>query len=245
MIFAEPADAVSVAGESVPLNTDFRAGLAVRELWQDERFSGREALAWELTAALLFRDREEAGRLFGLHPRETAEAILWYMNDGKRPPQRRAAQRPEENRENGSLFLQNRRIFSCFWDEGLLYAAFLSVYGIDLSRMEPGEMHLWRFDALFSALPEDCGLARVMALRAEDISAQEDDRARAVLAAKQALYRIPRSGALFASLRPPEESGCMYSDTHMTRETGAPGPETAARELPSPERNGSEDGKQL
>ena len=251
MIFAEPAETVPITGKCVTINTDFRVGLTVRELWQDPRFSGRERLAWELTAALLFRDREEGKALLRLHPGETAEAILWYMNDGKRPPKRRAAQKTPENKE---IFPENRRIFSCFWDEGLLYAAFLSVYGIDLARVQPGEMHLWRFDALFSALPEDCRLARVMALRAEEISARQDDRERAALAARQALYRIPAPETLFASLRPPgdpaDEDAQTYNDTHVyndtqsTREKGQPAAETA-RVVPSPERNGSDNGKQL
>ena len=50
----------------------------------------------------------------------------------------------------------------------MIYAAFLSEYGIDLQDVE--DLHWWKFSALFDALPDDTKIKQVMRIRGMDTS---------------------------------------------------------------------------
>ncbi len=72
-------------------------------------------------------------------------------------------------------------------DAPLLYAAFLSAYGIDLLE---DDLHFWQFLALLSALPGDTALSRVMRLRALDTGSFQNKKDAPHLRALLSRYRI-------------------------------------------------------
>ena len=61
--------------------------------------------------------------------------------------------------------------FSFLHDAGLIYAAFMTQYGIDLSRED---MHWYKFRALFKGLKSDNKLSEVMQLREMNLSEIKD-----------------------------------------------------------------------
>ncbi len=73
-------------------------------------------------------------------------------------------------------------------DAPLIYAAFMSEYGIDLCE---ARLHWYRFCALLAGLSEDRPLVRLMSLRAADPADRSDSRRRAEIRRLQRIYACP------------------------------------------------------
>ena len=73
-------------------------------------------------------------------------------------------------------------------DAGLIYAAFMGEYGIDLCE---ARLHWYKFCALLAGLGEGQALSRVMAIRGMDPSAQTDSGHRSELRRLQRIYACP------------------------------------------------------
>ncbi len=73
-------------------------------------------------------------------------------------------------------------------DAPLIYAAFLSQYGLDLTK---AELHWHLFLALFSALGEEQRICRVMGYRTIDLSAVKDPEQKAFYRRMKRQYRLP------------------------------------------------------
>ena len=54
----------------------------------------------------------------------------------------------------------NKRAYSFSQDAGDIYSAFLTCYGMDLTRI--GYLHWWKFRTLFDSLPNDCEIKQKM-----------------------------------------------------------------------------------
>ena len=81
-------------------------------------------------------------------------------------------------------------LYSFEHDAGLIYAAFLSVYGIDLQ--DTDYMHWWKFRFLFNSLPKDCEFVRAMEYRSVDIN-QVSKEQKEFYRKMQRLYALPLS----------------------------------------------------
>ena len=79
------------------------------------------------------------------------DTALWFYRCGKEETtiQKRMAARRGKN-----------PVYSFEHDAGLIYAAFLLAYNIDLQDIQ--YMHWWRFRFLFNSLPKDCEFVRAM-----------------------------------------------------------------------------------
>ena len=77
--------------------------------------------------------------------------------------------------------------FSFSHDGGLIYAAFLSQYGIDLTS---AHLHWWRFLALFFAL-DSCKFTEIVKIRALDLSQIKDTNQKRFIRNLKRLYRLP------------------------------------------------------
>ena len=112
---------------------------------------------------------------------------------GKRYPLHTAAAIVTETMEKlgGSEKKAKEAFFSFTQDAFLIYAAFRQAYGIDL-HAERGKMHFSEFVALFSALPEDTRLSKVMSVRAQPIPAMNKNNVKQVqqLIRLKTLWRI-------------------------------------------------------
>ena len=161
---------VLIGGAEYPINSDFRAGIKFETLIFDRRIP-EEA---KLRAALDVWYGEE-------WPTESdlslvIDAMLTFYRCGK----------PEiagtESRE---------QLYSYEYDYDLIFAAFLSVYGLDL--FEVDGLHWWRFKAMLTALPADTQLMKVIGYRATPDSRKMSKEQRAHLRKMKRVFALPEA----------------------------------------------------
>ena len=83
------------------------------------------------------------------------------------------------------------QIYSFEHDAGLIYAAFLLAYNIDLQDIE--YMHWWRFRFLFNSLPKDCEFVRAMEYRSIDINDKMPKEQKDFYKKMKRMYALPLS----------------------------------------------------
>ena len=191
--FWEMPDCLTVGGERYPIRTDFRVGIRIRQMFWEPYYTAHPAQLLDGIRHLLF-----CGETHPADDTALLGAAVWYLLDGRVEPGRITARLSGDAGSDPARKLcagkeDGDPVFSYLWDTPALYAAFLQVYRVDLLT---SDMHLWQFDALFAALPEDCTLCRTMALRALPLQSAEDGEARAALAAGKLTHRIPDQDTL-------------------------------------------------
>lgn len=152
------------------IRSDFRISILFELMFQDPEVTEaqRTSKAMELYFPKIPGDIEEA-----------VEAILWFYRGGK----------DEVNVRTGSRRKSENRIYSFDYDDTYMYAAFLEQYGMDLN--EVGELHWWKFRAMFHALKEDTEIRRIMSYRSMLIPADMDREKKEFYKSMKELYRIP------------------------------------------------------
>lgn len=160
---------VRVGGVDVPIRVDFRIGLLFEMMLWDAGLSERQKAAQALR--LYYRDEDMP---------EDAEAAyraaIWFFGGGGG---RRAARRPAA---------EGKRVIDFDMDAGLIYAAFLDQYGVDLQDVR--ELHWWKFRAMFQGLRGDHAICRRMAVRGARLGDARTKEERVRLAKEKALVRI-------------------------------------------------------
>jgi len=180
---------LAVGGRELPIDSNFRAFVLLEALLADPAVAPAQKGALALTL------------VYGHVPRpagEAADRLLWFYRGG--------ADAPGDAKAGKAA--KARRIYDLVQDAELIYAAFLSQYGIDLCAAP--YLHWWKFRALLRALPQDCAFGSVMALRALELGSIADRAQRRRLAQLQAACRIDgdldgrgmaaRAGAVFGAL---------------------------------------------
>lgn len=167
-------ESVVVGGTEYRIETGFRTSILFELLIRDRRIPDHLKLSQmlKLYYPRIPDDEEEA-----------AEKILWFYNCGR--------QRGDARNRTAPGFRRGKALYSFEQDAFLIYAAFLSQYGIDLQDVR--DMHWWRFAALFEGLSEDQRIKRVMRIRGMDISGLPAEEAKRVRELKQ-LYALPDEG---------------------------------------------------
>lgn len=143
---------VTVAGQDCLIDTDWRIGVQMESLLLDE--SVEEEQKSLLVLNLYFPDFSQRPGFYLSHLEEALEACYRFYQDGQ-PGQERGQSR--------------KRVYDFEQDEGLLTAAFLADYGIDLTDPDL-KLHWHRFLALFSGLREEDTISRILSIRAADTS---------------------------------------------------------------------------
>ena len=132
--------AVTIDGEAVPINTDFRICLRIIQALEDERLMEHEKLTVLIT--LLYP---------GISPENTALAIkqgLKFLNLGEPVDSSKARQ---------------QIVYNLNKDSAYIYTAFKSTFNIDLNTVE--NLHYWKFRSLFVDLGRDCFFNTLISLR--------------------------------------------------------------------------------
>lgn len=130
------------------------------------------------------QDRALVGidQLFGEMPpcglEEAVRALLWFYLRGKGP---------ESGKGKAAA-----RAYDFEQDAGRIYAAFLAVYGMDLTQVE--YLHWWAFMALLEALPDTTQMGQIMAWRTVDLDGIKDKATRAHYAELKRRYAVQRKG---------------------------------------------------
>lgn len=160
-----------IGGREYPISSDFGAMLKLEEIFSSEELTDEEKAAQALK---LF---------YGCIPEPLEEAVaqmclFW-----------RCGRQEQEGRGQAvGEGAYQPPIYSFTHDAGLIYGAFLTQYGIDLSRKS---LHWWQFMALFEALEEDRVLKEVMRCRAVEIKGDMPQAQKDYYNAMKRRYALP------------------------------------------------------
>lgn len=134
------------------LNTDFRVGIQLTLLLEDETFPEDVRLLTALK--LLYKD--------GTPPLEEAiRGMLWFLSCGK--SEQRTENEKEENTTDKAIdfSVDSLDIWGAFWSKG-----------IDLTKVN---MHWFKFITALGYIDKDCPLAQKMSYRTTDLSKLKGD----------------------------------------------------------------------
>jgi hypothetical protein len=160
-----------IGGREYPISSDFGAMLKLEEIFSSEELTDEEKAAQALK---LF---------YGCIPEPLEEAVaqmclFW-----------RCGRQEQEGRGQAvGEGAYQPPIYSFTHDAGLIYGAFLTQYGIDLSRKS---LHWWQFMALFESLEDDRVLKEVMRCRAVEIKGDMPQAQKDYYNAMKRRYAMP------------------------------------------------------
>lgn len=164
---------VEVNGEEYEIRTNFRYSILFELMMQDSSLDPgtKVSKGLELYYPVVPDDISAA-----------VDAILWFYRCGKEETnqQKRMAARRGKN-----------QLYSFEHDSGLIYAAFLGAYNIDLQNIQ--YMHWWRFRFLFNSLPRDCEFVRAMEYRCIEINDKMTNDQKEFYRKMKRLYALPLS----------------------------------------------------
>lgn len=166
-----------VGGRAFAIDSNFRAGILFELMVTDGSLTDAELTANAL--GLYYTDEipDDTEAAF--------EAIIWFYRNGyeEKPTRRRRGKQVEPEKP------EQPRVFSFEEDAPLIYAAFMSQYGIDLQDIE--YLHWWKFNAMFRGIREDERLTEIMGYRSIDLKDIEDKKLRAHYARLKERYALP------------------------------------------------------
>ena len=146
---------VEIAGQQVPISSDFRTGILFEELLQDPGLDDLEKLQ---TALHLYFP----GVVFDYDVLDEAlSRLVWFYRCGTDPA---------ETTGEKSGAAEEDPPFSYEHDADYIYSAFMQAYGLDLARHP---LHWWQFRALFRSLPEDTQLVKIIGYRTAKVSKEQ------------------------------------------------------------------------
>lgn len=165
--------------------TDFRVGIQIVKLLDDEEYSQIERFA--CASDLLFDDIPETVE-------ECIKGIIWYLSawnhDGK------SGDRQDD------IIVMDYDI-----DQWRIYAAFRRQYGINL---DCDDMHFWEFMGLLQNL-EDCSFTRVMDIRAKPIDSKMPAEQKEALKKAKKIYGIKREEPEEGKVSPAREEFLRFA----------------------------------
>ena len=158
-----------LGGKEYKISSDFRTMLKLEEIFSSEELTEEERAA---EALLLF---------YGMIPEpieEAVEMLCFFWKGGRQEKSGRGTKQDS----------YQPPIYSFIHDAGLIYGAFLTQYGIDLTQ---AKLHWWQFLALFASLEEDRVLKEVMRCRAVEIKGDMPQAQKDYYAAMKRRYALP------------------------------------------------------
>ena len=158
-------DRVTVEGEECFIKTDFRRWIIFETLMMDGRLKEEEKLAVILPVCLK--------KMPSSIDRAVKACLNFYRGNEKNVEQGKAPSTP---------------VYSFLYDADLIFSAFMSQYGIDLSEEK---MHWYKFKALFKGLGTDNKLSEVMRLRSMDLSEIKDAAAKKQYRELRQFWKLP------------------------------------------------------
>lgn len=158
-------DFIEIGGKQIKIRTDFRI--------------------WIRASLLLYENIELETKLIKLIKlcyidipptlKGGIEGILLFLSGGER--------------EKGKTKPNHKKpLFDFDADAGLIYATYLTEYGIDLTECN---MHWYKFLALFNALPQECGFLKIVSYRGADLSKIKDKEQRSFIRRMKTKYALP------------------------------------------------------
>lgn len=160
---------IKVCGKDYIINTDFKVFLKVSTIAEDRNLNDKNKIV---------RIVSEVFKGYPLPPSltETISGIMEFYHGAKSTEKKHS--------ESG----KSNRIIDYEEDAGMIWAAVLAQYGIDLTEVQ---LHWWKFIELLSSLSGEHKLLRVMHYRGMDCSKIKDKGKRAEARRLQLQYRLP------------------------------------------------------
>ncbi|MBP1560366.1 MAG: bacteriophage Gp15 family protein [Oscillospiraceae bacterium] len=112
---------------------------------------------------------------------ELWDFLLWFYQCGGEPVSSRGGKGKAK---------KETAVYSFEYDDGYIYADFMSVYQIDLADIP--YLHWWKFKAMFRSL-HDCKMSAIMQYRAEEITSKTPAYRKDFLMEMKRVYALPRS----------------------------------------------------
>lgn len=166
---------ISVCGKNYPINTDFRVWIRVEEILSSDISAADKILR---CFSLIFASKDIPSSVD-----ETLSSILYFLS-------------PFYNTLGGKKTAKcNEPLFDFAFDSGLIYAAFLSQYNIDLTS---DHLHWWRFLSLFCSL-SPCKFTEVVRIRGTSLCDIGDKAQKSYIRKMKKIYRIPASSGSVSS----------------------------------------------
>ena len=165
-------DTVTVDGKAYRIYTDYRDWLRFYDMQEDDGLSKRE----KLLMLEWYIDKPPLSCL-----EEALEALIGFAT--------RSEEQPEQRQEHSGRKTTDR-VLSWQYDAAYVYAAFLSVYHMDLQQVE--QMHWHLFLGLFDALPDETPIKQRMGYRSVNLAEIKDKNERLRIRKIQDRIRIPQ-----------------------------------------------------
>lgn len=169
---------VTVGGRDYLVNSNFRTWALFEVMLTDSELSDQEIVINALQLCFSKEIPTDVEAAF--------EALIWFYRCGiqeKPKRRRRKAQEPEQAK------LPDQRVFDLNEDAPLIYAAFMSQYGIDLQDIE--YLHWWKFSAMLQGLHDDERIVEIMGYRGMDLKEIKDKEMRRRYARLKEKYALP------------------------------------------------------
>lgn len=171
---------IIVNGVAYPINTDFRIGIMFDQMLCDPKLTDEEKIA--LALQMYFKESI---------PQDIDSALpelLYFYRCGVPPPRKRKVIDDEAPPRPSA------RVLDYDYDAPLIYAAFLSQYGIDLQDVV--ELHWWKFSAMLKGLNDNEEISKIMSYRAVDLSSIKNKEERKRYATLKAKYALPNDDVI-------------------------------------------------
>lgn len=171
LLYESPPDTVHVGGKAYAVYTDFRDWIRFFDMQEDRELSQRDKL---LMMIEWYKEKPPIDLL-----EESLEALILFASRREKPQD--GAKEPAQK--------STEKVLSWSYDAAYVYAAFLSVYHIDLLTVP--QMHWHVFLALFDALPDDTPIKQRIGYRSVNLASVKDQKERRRIAKIQERIRIP------------------------------------------------------
>lgn len=161
---------VMIGGRPYPINTDFRAGIELEELMEDDSISQKERVLKALK--IYFQPVPD------LHYIEDAmSAINWFYVGYE--------EREAKPQEGGK---EREKYFSYAYDAEYIFSAILQQYGLNLQKES---VHWWVFRALIRGLSKDTEFIKIVGYRAMKITNDMSRKEKEYYRKMKQLYALP------------------------------------------------------
>ncbi len=162
---------VEIDNKRYKIDSNFRTSILFEMMMQDNELDKEE----KITNALQL--------YYPIVPTNINEAVkklIWFYSCGK-----------DNTKHKGTGSGEAEQIYNYEFDDGYIYSAFLSQYGIDLQDID--YLHWWKFKAMFNSLKEDNKIIKIMSYRSLDLNTIKDKEQKANYRRLKKIYELPKN----------------------------------------------------
>lgn len=185
---------IKIDDKEYKINTDFRISIMFELLMQDKTLTTREK---SLIALDLYYPEPPHDL-----PR-AIEKISWFYSCGKVYDEANVTDEKDDTKNKSSP------IYSFEYDDELIFAAFLSQYGINLQRIT--HLHWWEFKSLFKGLETSSKIVEIMNIRGMKIDKNMSKEQKKHYRGLKELYKIPDNRTAEEKIRETQQAFNLFN----------------------------------